>query len=608
MHTFLIPVMGTGFSADTPIRVAHLGLTSVISIVDDFMLERLRAHYAKGGGLPYTPIPNDDPDARARRITAYLDLVGDLVDRNMARVLAEPFSPDSDKTRYFELLPETSPLRRDYDRMMAEADPAARAAMAADLTVRMEPGEIEVNIMVKLDAAKCDADGNRRPDDFRDARAALRGYANSRIGGAIVFSAGINKGLFSDLAAHPDFFRNSEGLRRKRIVVKVSDFRSARTQGRFLAKKGLEVDEYRIESGLNCGGHAFPTEGHSLRAALLEFQAGMDELAAECREMVKTCYAEYGWPFPDTPERPRVTVQGGIGTGGEDRRLREYYGADLTGWGTPFLLVPETTRLQEADRAVLARAGEGELFLSQASPLGAPFNLLRGSTSHRGVQARAAAGKPGVGCTKGFLRFDGEFSDPPICTASRSYQKRKLDQLEGMDLSAEDRSRARKSVTAKTCLCHDLANSALADLGIQPPGAPTCVCAGPNGRWFDRLYSLREMVDHIYGRGPSLTPVERPHMFAQELGLYVNVYLDRLRASNGSPRAKKGLAAFLARLEDEMDALLELAEEPPFPGENLASLPAAVAREKARIAAVTAELAGADEEEPAAGKAATPAV
>jgi hypothetical protein len=314
----------------------------------------------------------------------------------------------------------------------------------------MVPGEIEVNIMVKLDMPRHDADGKARPDAFRDARAALRGYANSRIGGGLVFSAGINKGLFSDMADHPDFFRNSEGARRKRIVVKVSDFRSARTQGRFLAKKGLEVDEYRIESGLNCGGHAFPTEGHTLRAALMELQAGMDELAAECREMVKTCYAEYGWPFPDTADRPRVTVQGGIGTGGEDRRLREYYGADLTGWGTPFLLVPETTRLQEADRMVLARAGEGELFLSRASPLGVPFNLLRGSTSHRGVQERAAGGKPGVGCTKGFLRFDGEFADPPICTASRAYQKRKLDQLEGMDLSAEDRSRARKSVTAKT--------------------------------------------------------------------------------------------------------------------------------------------------------------
>lgn len=96
-------------------------------------------------------------------------------------------------------------------------------------------------------------------------------------------------------------------------------------------------------------------------------------------------------------------------------------------------------------------------------------------------------------------------------------------------------------------------------------------------------------------------------MFAQELSLYVNVYLDRLRASDGSPRVKKGLAAFLTRLEEEMAALLELAGETPYPGENLASLPAAVAREKARIAAVTAELAGAAEEEPA-GNAATPAM
>ncbi|MFP4308434.1 MAG: hypothetical protein ACLFRG_19895 [Desulfococcaceae bacterium] len=607
MHTFLIPVMGTGFSADTPIRVAHLGVTSVISLVDDFMLERLRGHYCEQNGLACTPIPDNDPDARAKRITEYLDLVGLLVDRRMEEVRQEPFAPESEKTRYFELLPDTSPLREDYDRMLAETDPAAREQMAADLTRRMVPGQIEVNIMVKLDGTRFDADGKPRPDAFRDARAALRGYANSRIGGGIVFSAGINKGLFSDMADHPDFFRNSDGVRRKRIVVKVSDFRSARTQGRFLAKKGLEVDEYRIESGLNCGGHAFPTEGHTLRAALLEFQSGMEELAAECREMVKACYAEYGWPFPDAPERPRVTVQGGIGAGGEDRRLREYYGADLTGWGTPFLLVPETTRLHETDRLVLARAGEGELFLSQASPLGVPFNLLRGSTSHRGVQERAAGGKPGVGCTKGFLRFDGEFADPPICTASRTYQKRKLDQLEGMELSAEERSRARKSVTAKTCLCNDLANSALADLGLEPPGAPTCVCAGPNGRWFDRLYSLEEMVDHIYGRGPSLTPPERPHMFAQELALYVNVYLDRLRASDGSPRVKKGLAAFLTRLEEEMAALLELAGETPYPGENLASLPAAVAREKARIAAVTAELAGAAEEEPA-GNAATPAM
>lgn len=608
MHTFLIPVMGTGFSADTPIRVAHLGIDSVISIVDDQLMERLRGHYCERHGLTYEPIPEDAPDSRARRIAAYLDLVGLLVDRRWADVVRQPFEPETEKTRYFELLPDHSPLRKDYLRMMAETDPDERETLARELTDRMRPGEIEVNIMVKLDGAHYDADGNPRPEAFRDARAALRGYANSAIGGGIVFSAGINKGLFSDMAGYPDFFRDTESVRRKRIVVKVSDFRSARTQGRFLAKKGLEVDEYRIESGLNCGGHAFPTEGHTLRAVLLEFQAGVDDLAAECRELVKACYAEYGWPYPETNERPRVTVQGGIGTGGEDRRLRDFFGADRTGWGTPFLLVPEATRLDDESRAVLARAGESELFLSHVSPLGVPFNLLRGTTSQRTIRERADAGRPGSSCPKGFLKFDTEFSERPVCTASRGYQKRKLDQLQAEDLPPEERSHARRAVTAKACLCNDLANSALVDLGLAPPGSPICVCAGPNGRWFDRLYSMREMVDHIYGRGPSLTPAERPHMFVQELAMYVNVYLDRLRASDGSPRAEKGLAAFRARLEEEMAALVEFAEETPFPGENLESIPPAVARERARIAAVTAELAGAAEEEPAAGETPAPAM
>ena len=35
LHNFHIPVMGTGHSIDTPIRLAHLGITSVISIIDD---------------------------------------------------------------------------------------------------------------------------------------------------------------------------------------------------------------------------------------------------------------------------------------------------------------------------------------------------------------------------------------------------------------------------------------------------------------------------------------------------------------------------------------------------------------------------------------------
>ena len=44
-HTFHIPVMGIGFTIDTPIKVAHLGISSVISLVDDILIEKIRKHY-----------------------------------------------------------------------------------------------------------------------------------------------------------------------------------------------------------------------------------------------------------------------------------------------------------------------------------------------------------------------------------------------------------------------------------------------------------------------------------------------------------------------------------------------------------------------------------
>ena len=49
-------------------------------------------------------------------------------------------------------------------------------------------------------------------------------------------------------------------------------------QGNFLAKKGLWVSEYRIESGLNCGGHAFATDGFLLGPILEEFHQKKEQL------------------------------------------------------------------------------------------------------------------------------------------------------------------------------------------------------------------------------------------------------------------------------------------------------------------------------------------
>ena len=41
-HTFHIPVMGLAYTIDTPIKVAKYGITSVISIIEDYLIEQMR--------------------------------------------------------------------------------------------------------------------------------------------------------------------------------------------------------------------------------------------------------------------------------------------------------------------------------------------------------------------------------------------------------------------------------------------------------------------------------------------------------------------------------------------------------------------------------------
>lgn len=53
---------------------------------------------------------------------------------------------------------------------------------------------------------------------------------------------------------------------------------------------------------------------------------------------------------------------------------------DSVGWGTPFLLVPEATTVDDTTLKKLSQAKEKDLYLSNISPLGVPFNSLRGNT------------------------------------------------------------------------------------------------------------------------------------------------------------------------------------------------------------------------------------
>ena len=68
IHTFHIPVLGLAFSIDTPIKVARFGISSVISIVEDKLIELMRKHYYPIAGKTYFPISTEETDYRAKRI------------------------------------------------------------------------------------------------------------------------------------------------------------------------------------------------------------------------------------------------------------------------------------------------------------------------------------------------------------------------------------------------------------------------------------------------------------------------------------------------------------------------------------------------------------
>ncbi len=223
----------------------------------------------------------------------------------------------------------------------------------------------------------------------------------------------------------------------------------------------------------------------------------------------------------DEPHNVSITVQGGIGTAVENEFLLRYYLVDRTGWGTPFLLVPEVTNVDEAHLEKLLAATDGDVYLSDSSPLGVPFWNLRTSASEETRRQHICEGKPGSPCVKGAARLNTEFTDIPICPASRAYIKRKLQHLPEEGLSAEQLAAAKESVLSKSCICHDLGGGTALKYGIDPAATPS-ICCGPGIRDFTKISTLEEMLAHIYGRLSLVNNKDRPHMFIRELMLYTD--------------------------------------------------------------------------------------
>ncbi len=565
MHTFHIPVLGLSYSIDTPAKVARFGISSVASIIEDGLVEQMRAFHSKQHGLPYVAITTKEHDFRAKRITAYLNLLLQIVDKQMEEQRQMNFGTDSQLDQYFRLLPDNSELSVVYYKMLDMPAGEERAALEKKLKSSMTPGQIDVNIMAKVDNLGADDTGTPLPVEYSDALSALRGFALSNLESSVVLSAGYNPRLYSYIEQFPDFFPDATGKLKKRIILKVSDYRSALIQGKIMAKKGVWVSEYRVESGLNCGGHAFATDGLLLGPILEEFKHKRAALVDELLPLCNAALAAKGMHLFTVAPELKITAQGGIGTAREDAFLREYYELDGTGWGSPFLLVPEVTNVDNNTLYQLSVAQKEDYYLSSASPLGVPFNNFRKSTSEQQRMARLDKGRPGSPCYKKFLATDTEFTDQAICTASRQYQDLKIKQIKELNLPEYEQTAQINAVTEKDCLCEGLSAAVLLKDGLKIDHKldAVTICPGPNLAYFSGVFSLQEMVDHIYGRINLLNSLPRPNMFVNEAELYID-YLKKMigKGIEGvSAKQNKYLSTFRTNLLKGIEYYKALAPE-----------------------------------------------
>jgi hypothetical protein len=537
LHSFHIPVMGIGYTIDTPVKVAQFGISSVISLVDDMLIEKMRAFYSEKINKPYQEISDKIEDFRAKRITAYLDLLDEIVTAKFQELRNNMIEKREELEKYIDMLPDFSKLKSDFRQMLQNNDYIGQ--IKDWVQKNLMPGSIDVNIMTKLDKENF-RNREKLPTEFNDAHAALRGFAHSKLESSIVLSAGMNPRLYGYFEQFTDFFPDANGKIRKKIILKVSDFRSAMIQGKFFAKKGLWVSEYRIESGLNCGGHAFANEANLMGPILEEFKENRQNLVSETFELYVQILKSKGKFCPTKAPVTKITAQGGVGTAEEHQFLIDYYGLDSVGWGSPFLLVPDAVNIDQQTLDLLCNAREEDFYLSNISPLGVPFNSVKGNTKDLEKLELIRNNKPGSKCPKRYVAVNNEFTKHEICTASRTYQKLKLKELDSKQLPEKEYQAAYDQITDKSCICVGLGTPALLvnNLDTTTEGKGVSVCPGPNLAYFSKSMSLKEMIDHIYGRVNVIKIKNRPHMFIKELAMYVDFYKKKAEKAHSENMAK----------------------------------------------------------------------
>ncbi|MFZ3563963.1 hypothetical protein [Tenacibaculum finnmarkense] len=550
-HSFHIPVMGIGFTIDSPLKVSRFGIDSVISLVDDILLEKIRKMYSLKFKIPYDEITEKMDDFRAERVTSYLNLIKSLSEEKFEEFKKNITQTKQDIVDFFEDLPDSSSLKQEFVKVTSSNFDVKK--VADWLKENLSMGQIDVNIMTKVDK-----DNYTKTDklaiEYNDAHAALRGFAKSDVNSSVVFSAGMNPRLYTYLENFKGFYPDKNGHINKKIILKVSDYRSALIQGKFLAKKGIWVSEYRIESGLNCGGHAFATDGYLLGPVLEEFKIKRAELQESIQSLLFSALDKKEYVVPETDLTFKISAQGGVGTADEHQFLLNYYNIDSVGWGTPFLLVPEATTVDKNTLNKLIKATEKDVYLSDISPLGVPFYNLKGNTKDLEKQSFIDKGRPGSACPKKFIALNKEFNEKGVCTASRQFQHLKIKELTDKNLSKEAYYKEYSKIIAKSCTCVGLGTSALLAYGLdtKTEGAGVSVCPSPNIAYFSKKMSLKEITKTIYGQSASVTSLERPNLFIKELTIYIDYLKDKLKetTAEASPKEIKYLKTFAKNLKE----------------------------------------------------------
>src|SRR5690554_6285398 len=287
---------------------------------------------------------------------------------------------------------------------------------------------------------------------------------------------------------------------------------------------------------------------------LEEFKEKKEQLSEELFTLCNHALISKGKRFFHTVPPTKLTVQGGVGTFEEHRFLLGYYNLDSVGWGSPFLLVPEATNLDQETLTQLSTAKQEDYYLSHTSPLGIPFNNFRKSSSESQRKKRIEKNRPGSPCYKKFLVSNTEFTEKPICTSSRQYQHLKIKQLlQDPELTQEKKELEINKVTEKDCLCEGLGAPALLKNNLSPARNLTAVtiCPGPNLAYFSGVFSLKEMVGHIYGKGNILNSLPRPHVFINEFRIYLDYFKKEMAdgMETANVKKKKHWALFKENLE-----------------------------------------------------------